>query len=75
MAIRTYPVKRFLAYKYLPEHIRQYSEPFSKLADFMTSVAPDDPELSVALRNLREAKDAFVGLMAIQPTNLVSTDD
>jgi len=65
MAITAYPILRFFRTKHLPERIAVHSRPFEELALKMIDEAPDDVELVVALRKLREAKDSYVGLMAI----------
>ena len=56
----TEPIMQFFAYEHLPAHLREVSEPFGELAILMTSILPRNPERSVALRKLLEAKDAAV---------------
>ncbi|WP_435601804.1 hypothetical protein [Streptomyces sp. YPW6] len=41
------------------------SKPFHDLAETILDRLPDDPELSAALRKLREAKDCAVLLAAV----------
>lgn len=55
---------RGLAYDHLPRHLQAISKPFHDLAAEMLRVLPDDPELTAALRKLREAKDCCV-LLAV----------
>lgn len=47
-------------YAHLPEHLQAISKPRAALADDMLRALPDGPELTVGLRKLLEAKDAFV---------------
>lgn len=50
---------QFFAYKHLPEHLQLISAPFGELATGLL-VLPRNPERTVALRKLLEAKDAAV---------------
>lgn len=45
--------------------LRELSGLFADLADELLDRLPDDPELTTALRKLREAKDCAVGLAAV----------
>lgn len=58
-------ILRFMDFEHLsnPE-LRAVSAGFAHLAAQLLDTLPDDPELSVALRKLREAK-AAVGLAAV----------
>lgn len=56
---------RGFAYDHLPAYLQEVSKPFHDLAETMLGRLPDDPELSAALRKLREAKDCAVLLAAI----------
>ncbi|GGZ51864.1 hypothetical protein [Streptomyces rubiginosohelvolus] len=56
---------RGFAYDHLPADLQEVSKPFHGLAETMLGKLPDDPELSAALRKLREAKDCAVLLAAI----------
>jgi len=58
-------ILRFLEYGHLTGSARDVSEGFAELAERLLNQLPDDPELSVALRKLREAKDCAVGLAAV----------
>lgn len=51
---------RYFAYAHLPSHLQTVSAPCGELAQAMVNTLPDGPELTVALRKLLEAKDAFV---------------
>jgi hypothetical protein len=54
-------VARFFAYDHLPEELQPVSRLFHDLArELLAAVPEDDPELTVALRRLLEAKDAAV---------------
>lgn len=48
------------AFDHLPEHLQAISKPCAELAAQMVIAVPDGPELTVGLRKLLEAKDAFV---------------
>jgi hypothetical protein len=50
---------RFFKYEHLPEHLQAASRPFADLAR-QISEGPRNPETTVALRKLLEAKDAAV---------------
>ena len=51
----------FFAYDHLPEPLQEQSKLFHDLAHEMVERSPKGgPELTVALRKLLEAKDAFV---------------
>jgi hypothetical protein len=53
-------VLKFFAYEHLPAHLQEISRPFGELATLCAERAPDNPETTVALRKLLEAKDAAV---------------
>lgn len=50
----------FFAYEHLPPFLQAISAPCHDLAFDMAGTLPDGPELTVALRKLLEARDAFV---------------
>lgn len=50
----------FFHYQHLPERLREISRPFCELARFIVDTTPRNPERTVALRKLLEAKDAAV---------------
>lgn len=52
--------KPLFAFEHLPEHLQEISRPCAELAAAMLMTLPDGPELTVGLRKLLEAKDAFV---------------
>lgn len=52
-------ITQFFAFGHLPPHLQEVSKPFSELADFILTL-PRNPERTVALRKLLEAKDAAV---------------
>lgn len=56
-------VLRFFAYDHLPLHLQEVSRPFADLAKQTAQRAPSNPETTVALRKLLEAKDAAVRAM------------
>ena len=51
---------QFFAYEHLPEHLQEVSRPFAALANALVDMLPRNPERTVALRKLLEAKDAAV---------------
>ncbi len=53
-------ILQFFKFDHLPEHLKEVSRPFCLLASKMAFSLPQNPELSVALRQLPEAKDAAV---------------
>ena len=52
-------VRQYFKYDHLPPHLQEVSKKFSELAEEVSSLA-DNPEVTVALRKLLEAKDAAV---------------
>lgn len=55
---------RGLAYEHLPAHLQEVSRPFHDLVAGLLRQLPDDPELTAAIRKVREAKDCCVLLAA-----------
>jgi len=53
-------IMQFFAYEHLPAHLQEASKPFWELAWHIAGVVPRNPERTVALRKLLEAKDACV---------------
>lgn len=53
-------IMQFFAYEHLPPHLQAVSKPFGDLARDIVEVLPRNPERTVALRKLLEAKDAAV---------------
>ena len=51
---------QFFAYAHLPAHLAEVSRPFCQLADDICATLPSNPERTVALRKLLEAKDCAV---------------
>lgn len=52
---------RGFAFDHLPDHLQRVSAPFSRAAcELLEAIPSDDPEVTVALRKLMEAKDAAV---------------
>jgi ATP-dependent Clp protease ATP-binding subunit ClpA len=54
------PLLQFFAYEHLPEHLREHSKPFGDLARRLVETLPRNPERTMALRKLLEAKDCAV---------------
>lgn len=55
-----YHILQFFAYAHLPPHLQAVSKPFGDLAHQIVDTLPRNPERTVALRKLLEAKDAAV---------------
>jgi len=58
--MRTDKMLQFFAYDHLPEHLQPISMPFSHLANAVVDNLPENPERTVCLRKLLEAKDCAV---------------
>lgn len=56
----TEPLMQFFAYSHLPVHLQSISQPFGELATKIVNELPRNPERTVALRKLLEAKDCAV---------------
>lgn len=54
------PILQFFRYAHLPEQLGAVSKPFGELAELIVETLPRNPERTVALRKLLEAKDAAV---------------
>lgn len=55
-----HPLLQFFAYEHLPERLQDISRPFNGLAHQIEASLPNNPEKTVALRKLLEAKDCAV---------------
>ena len=53
-------IVQFFAFEHLPPHLAEVSKPFAVLASQIVDTLPRNPERTVALRKLLEAKDAAV---------------
>jgi hypothetical protein len=53
-------ILQFFAFEHLREDLQAVSKPFSDLASHIVGTTPRNPERTVALRKLLEAKDAAV---------------
>lgn len=59
---------QFFAFAHLPPHLQAVSKPFGELAQNIVDTLPRNPERTVALRKLLEAKDAAMrALLAKDP--------
>lgn len=54
------PLLQFFEFKHLPEPLQAVSQPFCELAHRVVQTLPRNPERTVALRKLLEAKDCAV---------------
>lgn len=57
---------QFFQYDHLPAHLQDVSRPFCELADHIVTMLPSNPERTVALRKLLEAKDCAVRAVLYQ---------
>lgn len=53
-------IMQFFTHAHLPPHLAAVSRPFCELAEQLVATLPRNPERTVALRKLVEAKDAAV---------------
>lgn len=51
---------KFFTYDHLPEALQEVSRPFCELAARVVETVPQNPERTVALRHLLDAKDCAV---------------
>jgi hypothetical protein len=51
---------QFFGWAHLPAHLQEISKPFGLLAETLVQTLPKNPERTVALRKLLEAKDCAV---------------
>lgn len=54
------PIMQYFAWAHLPPHLQEVSGPFGDLAQLIVATLPRNPERTVALRKLLEAKDCAV---------------
>ena len=54
------PIMQFFFFTHLPSQLQAVSAPFSDMARNIIATLPRNPERTVALRKLLEAKDAAV---------------
>ena len=60
---------QFFAYEHLPTKLADVSKPFCELANSIVEKLPSNPERTVALRKLLEAKDCAVrALLHVEPS-------
>ncbi len=60
MTENTEHIAQFFTWEHLPPHLQAVSKPFGELAQKVIAELPRNPERTVALRKLLEAKDAAV---------------
>lgn len=54
------PILQFFGFTHLPPHLQEVSRPFAQHAVRIVNTLPRNPERTVALRKLIEAKDCAV---------------
>lgn len=59
-------ILQFFDYTHLPPDLQMVSQPFNTMAYNLVATLPQNPERTVALRKLLEAKDAAVRAMIYQ---------
>lgn len=62
----SFDLLQFFEYEHLPEKLQLISQPFGQLAGFVAVTVPENPEKTVALRKLLEAKDCAVRAVLFQ---------
>lgn len=62
------PMLQFYSYEHLPPHLQETSKAFWALAQHICRTLPQNPERTVALRKLLEAKDCAVRAVLYDPT-------
>lgn len=62
-------VLRFFHYSHLPEQLQARSKPFCDLARLIVDTTPRNPQRTIALNKLLEAKDAAVRAHVPKPTD------
>ena len=60
-------IAQFFEFSHLPAHLQAVSRPFGELAERIVETLPRNPERTVALRKLLEAKDAAVRALVAHP--------
>ncbi len=60
---------QFFEFAHLPEHLQAVSKPFGELAHHLVVTLPRNPERTVALRKLLEAKDCAVRALLARPAS------
>ena len=60
------PILQFFGWAHLRDDLKEVSRPFGQLAERLVAVLPRNPERTVALRKLLEAKDAAVRAAVFQ---------
>lgn len=58
---------QFFQYEHLPTNLQAVSKPFCELAESVVATLPANPERTVALRKLLEAKDCAVRALLYRP--------
>lgn len=61
------PMLQFFGYEHLPPELQEISRYFSDLAHRMVAMLPRNPERTVGLRKLLEAKDCAVRARLFRP--------
>ena len=62
---------QFFEFSHLPPHLQAVSKPFCELAQQLDRDLPSNPERTVALRKLLEAKDCAVRSVLYKEPNAV----
>ncbi len=70
----TEPMLQFFSYAHLPTHLQAVSKPFCEVAESIVATLPRNPERSMALRKLLEAKDCAVRALLYKEEPAVKLD-
>ena len=70
----TEPMLQFFSYTHLPTHLQAVSKPFCEVAESIVATLPRNPERSMALRKLLEAKDCAVRALIYKDEPVVKLD-
>lgn len=68
-----HPMLQFFKYAHLPQLLQDVSKPFCELAETIDRELPNNPEKTVALRKLMEAKDCAVRAKLYQDPKAVTS--
>lgn len=60
-------ILQFFQFEHLPKQLAEISRPFCYMAKDLVNILPRNPERTVALRKLLEAKDAAVRALVAKP--------
>jgi hypothetical protein len=74
MAQHTEHIMQFFQHSHLVQPLAEVSRPFCELAEAIVAKVPRNPERTVALRHLLQAKDAAVRAVLANPMDAAGTN-